>query len=124
MKFILKPLLMVATIVFGSLAGAAAPAWALVEINVNKGNVEPLPIAITDFQSNDALGAQITQIVTADLKRSGLFAPVDKSAFIDERIFIRGDKSTDYGTAMKVMARISAAGYKNIGLVSLQEQDQ
>ena len=42
----------------------------------------------------------------------------------DERIFIRGDKSTDYGTAMKVMARISAAGYKNIGLVSLQEQDQ
>jgi len=25
---------------------------------------------------------------------------------------------------MKVMARISAAGYKNIGLVSLQEQDQ
>ncbi|WP_204272912.1 hypothetical protein, partial [Enterobacter hormaechei] len=60
MKFILKPLLMVATIVFGSLAGAAAPAWALVEINVNKGNVEPLPIAITDFQSNDALGAQIT----------------------------------------------------------------
>jgi len=42
----------------------------------------------------------------------------------DERIFIRVDKSTDYGTAMKVMARISAAGYKNIGLVSLQEQDQ
>jgi biopolymer transport protein TolR len=35
-----------------------------------------------------------------------------------------GDKLTDYGTAMKVMARISAAGYKNIGLVSLQEQDQ
>ena len=25
----------------------------------------------------------------------------------DERIFIRGDKSTDYGAAMKVMARIS-----------------
>ena len=42
----------------------------------------------------------------------------------DERIFIRGDKTTDYGTVMKVMARISAAGYKNIGLVTLQEQDQ
>jgi biopolymer transport protein TolR len=42
----------------------------------------------------------------------------------DERIFVRGDKTADYGTVMKVMARISAAGYKNIGLVTLQEQDQ
>jgi biopolymer transport protein TolR len=42
----------------------------------------------------------------------------------DERIYVRGDKTADYGTVMKVMARISAAGYKNIGLVTLQEQDQ
>ena len=41
----------------------------------------------------------------------------------EERIFIRGDKAADYGTVMKVMARISAAGYKNLGLVTLQEQD-
>ncbi|GAA5543427.1 MULTISPECIES: protein TolR [Brucella/Ochrobactrum group] len=41
----------------------------------------------------------------------------------DERIFVRGDKAADYGTVMKVMARISAAGFKNIGLVTLQEQD-
>ena len=40
----------------------------------------------------------------------------------DERIFIRGDKTADYGTVMQVMARISAAGYRNIGLVTLQEQ--
>ncbi|KAB2698545.1 protein TolR [Brucella haematophila] len=41
----------------------------------------------------------------------------------EERIFVRGDKAADYGTVMKVMARISAAGFKNIGLVTLQEQD-
>jgi biopolymer transport protein TolR len=40
----------------------------------------------------------------------------------EERIFIRGDKLADYGTVMKVMAEISAAGFKNIGLVSLPEQ--
>ena len=40
----------------------------------------------------------------------------------DERIFIRGDKMADYGTVMKVMAVISSAGFKNIGLVSLPEQ--
>ncbi|MEP9397848.1 protein TolR [Mesorhizobium sp. KR2-14] len=41
----------------------------------------------------------------------------------DERIYVRGDKTADYGTVMKVMARVSAAGYKNLGLVTLQEQD-
>lgn len=40
----------------------------------------------------------------------------------EERIFVRGDKKSDYGTVMQVMARISAAGFKNIGLVTLQEQ--
>lgn len=42
----------------------------------------------------------------------------------DERIYVRGDTSADYGTVMKVMARISAAGYRNLGLVTLQEQDR
>jgi biopolymer transport protein TolR len=42
----------------------------------------------------------------------------------EERIYVRGDRAADYGTVMKVMARISAAGFKNIGLVTVQEQDQ
>ena len=42
----------------------------------------------------------------------------------EERIYVRGDKMADYGTVMQVMARISAAGFKNLGLVTLQEQDQ
>lgn len=41
----------------------------------------------------------------------------------NERIYVRGDANADYGTVMKVMARISSAGFKNIGLVTLQEQD-
>ncbi|MGY6707696.1 MAG: protein TolR [Rhizobiaceae bacterium] len=40
----------------------------------------------------------------------------------DERIFVRGDRTADYGTVMRVMARISSAGYRNLGLVTLQEQ--
>ena len=84
MKSILKPLLMIAAMALGMTAAATLPARALVELNVNKGNVEPLPIAITDFQGGDALGAEISGIVSADLKRSGLFAPIDKSAFIEK----------------------------------------
>jgi len=36
----------------------------------------------------------------------------------DQRIFVRGDKSVDYGKVMDVMARISAAGFTHIGLVT------
>jgi biopolymer transport protein TolR len=41
----------------------------------------------------------------------------------EERIYVRGDKTTNYGVVMQVMARIQAAGYTRIGLVTLQEQD-
>jgi biopolymer transport protein TolR len=41
----------------------------------------------------------------------------------DERIYIRGDQNADYGTIMQVMGRINQAGFKNLGLVTLQEQD-
>jgi biopolymer transport protein TolR len=41
----------------------------------------------------------------------------------DERIYIRGDQNADYGTIMRVMGRINQAGFRNIGLVTLQEQD-
>ncbi|WP_425277094.1 Tol-Pal system beta propeller repeat protein TolB [Fulvimarina pelagi] len=61
---------------------AMGTAQARVTIDISGGNVEPLPIAITDFQSQDGIGAQISSVVEADLKRSGLFAPIDKAAFI------------------------------------------
>ena len=41
----------------------------------------------------------------------------------EERIFVRGDRAADYGTVMKVMARISSAGFRNIGLVTDQERN-
>ena len=36
----------------------------------------------------------------------------------DERIYLRGDNASDYGSVMKVMARVNAAGYSNLGLVT------
>ena len=40
---------------------------------------------------------------------------------VDERIFVRGDKTADYGAVIRVMGRISQAGFKKIGLVSTEE---
>ena len=42
---------------------------------------------------------------------------------LNERIFVRGDRQADYGTVMRVMGRLNAAGYKRIGLVTLEETD-
>jgi biopolymer transport protein TolR len=39
-----------------------------------------------------------------------------------ERIYVRADTAATYGIVMQVMARISSAGFTNIGLVTLQEQ--
>ena len=36
----------------------------------------------------------------------------------EERIFVRGDKTSNYGAIMRVMGAISSAGYRNIGLVT------
>ncbi|MDP9590167.1 Tol-Pal system protein TolB [Shinella sp. AETb1-6] len=71
-------------IVLTGLAASMPIASARVEININKGNVEPLPIAVTDFIASGDLGQRITDVIAADLKRSGLFAPVNKQAFIEK----------------------------------------
>ena len=40
----------------------------------------------------------------------------------DERIYVRGDRKVDYGTMMRVMGRLSAAGYHRVALVTEVEQ--
>ena len=41
---------------------------------------------------------------------------------IEERIFLRGDQSSNYGEVMRVMGVLSAAGYTKIGLITAQDQ--
>src|ERR1700689_4848987 len=40
----------------------------------------------------------------------------------DERIYVRGDRKVDYGTMMRVMARLSSAGFRRVALVTEVEQ--
>jgi biopolymer transport protein TolR len=40
----------------------------------------------------------------------------------DERIYVRGDHKVDYGTVMRVMGRISGAGFHRVALVTEIEQ--
>lgn len=69
--------------------GAAAPAAAEVVIDITKGSVEPVPIAVVDFIGANAgdsqIGQDIARVVAADLERSGLFKPLDPKSFIQNK---------------------------------------
>ncbi len=75
----------------GAAGAALAPslrhAAAQVHLDITQGNFRPMPIAVPPFigvTGNDDETAQgITQIVTANLQRSGLFAPIDPQAFLE-----------------------------------------
>jgi biopolymer transport protein TolR len=41
---------------------------------------------------------------------------------LEERIYVRGDRKVDYGTVMRVMGRLSAAGFRRVALVTEVEQ--
>jgi biopolymer transport protein TolR len=77
---------------------------------------EPLTISVNDkgqvFLQNSEI--KLDEMV-AKLKA------IAKNGF-EERVYVRGDRKVDYGTVMKVMGRLSAAGYRRVALVTELEQ--
>ena len=63
------------------------PAAAVVRLDITQGNIQPMPIALPDFVGGtpgDAEGARnVSGIITNNLRRSGLFAPIDPAAYIE-----------------------------------------
>jgi TolB protein len=76
--------LLVAALAFACLGIGRASAE--LRIDITRGQIQPMPIAVTDFfgqAADDAqTGRDITNVVSADLERSGLFKPIDPKAFI------------------------------------------
>ena len=64
------------------------PAKAVVEIDITKGTLRAMPIAIPQFfgasREDRSLAAKIAEIVTNDLARSGLFRPIERAAHIEK----------------------------------------
>jgi biopolymer transport protein TolR len=94
-----------------------------------------VPIDLPETQAK-AMNVDTTPLTISVDKDGGVFimeTPIPMDGLVqklqavaeqgyDQRIFVQGDKSADYGTVIKVMALISSAGFKNLGLVSLPEQ--
>jgi TolB protein len=71
---------------------ASRPAWGELRIDITRGKVEPMPIAIVPFSGageQARFGNDISSVVSADLERSGLFRPLDPKSFIQTAEQIR-----------------------------------
>jgi len=81
-------------------------------------NTDSKPITVSITPAGDIyLGDKATSIdtLTADITTQ---APNGT----DERIYVRGDQTANYGVVMKVMGVLSAAGFSKIGLITAQDQ--
>ena len=79
---------------------------------------EPLTISVN---VRGQIFLQNSEITPEDLVPK-LKAITDGRGGLDERVYVRGDKKVDYGTMMRVMGRLSAAGYHRVALVTEVEQ--
>ncbi|MEY3197351.1 MAG: protein TolB [Pseudomonadota bacterium] len=62
--------------------------FAIHTINITSGHADPTPIALNDFASDGPTNSQahkILEVITNDLKNSGLFRPIPKAAFIEHK---------------------------------------
>ncbi|MGB3023091.1 MAG: Tol-Pal system beta propeller repeat protein TolB [Methyloceanibacter sp.] len=99
-------------------AAGAGPAQAVVELNITQGNIQPLPIAIPDFASDGSIDAnaarEISDVVSNDLRSSGLFVPIDPAAFIERGLDLaRAPRFEDWrpiNAQALVVGRISEGG--------------
>jgi biopolymer transport protein TolR len=64
---------------------------------------------------------QNSEIPLADLVAKLTAVTTARGGF-DERIYVRGDRKVDYGTVMRVMGRLSSAGFRRVALVTEVEQ--
>ena len=71
------------------------PSYSLIEVDITRGNLDPLPIAISplhvDIKSDDinnikikGLGSDISEIIEKNFKNTGLFNPLKKEAFVQK----------------------------------------
>lgn len=64
---------------------AGASAQGRLKGEVTSGNLQPIPIAIPEFLGEDPkLARDISDVMAADLERSGLFQPLDRASFIEQ----------------------------------------
>ena len=85
----------------------ANPAHALLKIDITKGNMEPMPVALPDL-AGSSVGKDIMKVVADDLERSGLFRPLPQNSFIEQ--ITTGTVSPRFGDWRQINAAALVTG--------------
>lgn len=91
----------------------------LPQTSANALNSETQPITIS-INAEGKIYLQETEIAASEISEK--LQAISTTGY-NERIFVRADTVSTYGVVADVMARIQGAGFKNIGLVTQQKQD-
>lgn len=87
-------------------------ASAQIEIDITQGNIDPVPIAIPDFISDDPqaaeIGADIADVIRGDLERSGLFRSLSPASFLETQTNI--DYQPDFPNWRVIKAEALVSG--------------
>jgi biopolymer transport protein TolR len=90
-----------------------------IQVELPKTKAEALPAAkeplTVTILSDGNIYIQETEVGVEDLLPR--LQAIAQTGY-DQRIFIRGDSSAQYGRIAEVMALMSSAGYRNLGLVT------
>ncbi len=82
------PRLLPVLVFFAVWMAGSPPAHALLKVDITRGTVAPIPVAISPFVAKGGAaagtGVNIVQVIAQDLERSGLFRTLDPSSFIQD----------------------------------------
>ncbi|MEM9181501.1 MAG: Tol-Pal system protein TolB, partial [Pseudomonadota bacterium] len=80
-------------------------------MDINQGILDPLPIAVSDFFPGEGvppeLAQQVSEVIASNLRRSGLFRPIDKSAFSQSPEELQAGPSFSNWTIIDAQALVS-----------------
>jgi TolB protein len=89
------------------LAATAVPAWAQFRVEISGVGATQVPLALPAFRDEAKSGVALSQVIRADLERSGLFRSVPTDAALDERSVVDAAQWRSRGADALVAGSVS-----------------
>jgi biopolymer transport protein TolR len=86
--------------------------------SLDQADKEPLAVSV---DNNGKIFLQNSEVPLEELVPK-LTAIAQARGGGDERIYVRGDRTVNYGTMMQIMGRLNSAGFRKVALVTEVEQ--
>ncbi len=94
------------------------------EVTLTQGSVKPTPIAVTELYSKNSqliiVGKNISNVISDNLERSGLFLPIDQRSFIQDNESLSNKPRFEDWKLIKAQHLVSGKISKNNGKISVE----